>query len=78
MRKWTVLIVLAMLPNTIASAEQGVVRSDQRAKVDAPRLSVKKSNPCAEYGEGFIRVEGSSTCVHIGGSVRVEGGRSTR
>jgi len=32
------------------------------------------SNPCASYGAGFARVDGSSTCVKVGGAVRVETG----
>ena len=35
-----------------------------------------KGNPCAAYGAGYIRIEGTATCVKIGGAVRVEAGRS--
>jgi hypothetical protein len=34
---------------------------------------------CAEYGAGFVRVEGSDSCVRIGGSISVgTGGRIGR
>ncbi len=33
-----------------------------------------KINPCASYGADFTAVEGSDTCVRIGGRVRVEFG----
>ncbi len=42
-------------------------------KTTAPPREVKTS-PCPAYGAGFVKVEGSGTCVKIGGVVRVEGG----
>ncbi|WNJ88779.1 hypothetical protein [Bosea sp. 685] len=41
----------------------------------------KTARPCPEYGPGFVRMEGSTACVRLGGSVAVEygvrtGGRS--
>jgi hypothetical protein len=30
--------------------------------------------PCARYGEGFVPVNGSDSCVRLGGHVRVEAG----
>lgn len=36
------------------------------------------SRPCPEYGPGFVRLEGSTTCVRLGGSVRAEFGKSSR
>jgi hypothetical protein len=46
-------------------------------------LPVKRSspsNPCSAFGPGFIKVEGSETCVKIGGtvSVGVDGSIGTR
>lgn len=32
-----------------------------------------QANPCAIYGAGFVPVNGSDTCVRIGGRVRVDG-----
>jgi hypothetical protein len=32
-----------------------------------------QSNPCAIYGAGFVPLNGSDTCVRIGGRVRVDG-----
>ena len=34
----------------------------------------KTSRPCPEYGPGFVRVEGGTACVRVGGSVAVEYG----
>jgi len=46
-----------------------------------PRSDTQRSagsNPCAIYGAGFRRIEGTNTCIKIGGSVTVEGGGSLR
>jgi hypothetical protein len=29
-----------------------------------------RTNPCSVYGEGFVKVPGSDTCVKVGGYVR--------
>ncbi|WP_257164559.1 porin [Bradyrhizobium sp. SRS-191] len=34
------------------------------------------SNPCASYGANFVRVEGTDTCVKVGGALRLETGTS--
>ncbi|WP_415914826.1 hypothetical protein [Rhodopseudomonas palustris] len=43
---------------------------------DTPRPipHAAKSNPCAQFGPGFVMVEGSSTCVKLGGAISVRGG----
>jgi hypothetical protein len=35
------------------------------------------ARPCPEYGPGFVRMEGSTACVRLGGSVAVEYGVRT-
>jgi hypothetical protein len=37
------------------------------------KLAPRKPNPCAQYGTGFVQVEGTSTCIRIGGSVGIGG-----
>lgn len=44
----------------------------------APAQAERGSRPCPEYGPGFVRVDGSTTCVRLGGSVRAEFGKSSR
>ena len=39
-----------------------------------PLKGVARDNSCAEYGVGFVRVEGSGTCVKVSGSVSIEAG----
>ena len=39
-----------------------------------PLKGAARNNSCAEYGVGFVRVEGSGTCVKVGGSISIEAG----
>lgn len=59
------ILLIALLPGVAAAAEQ--------PKKKAPQVSV---NPCAQYGAGFVQVQGTTTCVKLSGSVRVDIGRS--
>jgi hypothetical protein len=68
MRKIIILAIVGALPTCAAAAELP-------KKTTAPPREVK-TNPCAAYGAGFVKVEGSTTCVKIGGTVSVEAGRS--
>jgi hypothetical protein len=40
----------------------------------ASRTGSRTANPCASFGPNFKRIEGSDTCVKIGGAVSVEAG----
>ncbi|MBN9147637.1 MULTISPECIES: hypothetical protein [unclassified Nitrobacter] len=48
----------------------GDAKTGQVVGKQAP--STRKS--CPEYGPGFVRVEGSSTCVQIGGAIGIDAG----
>jgi hypothetical protein len=77
MRTILPVIVLAILSVSAASAQQSRdAKPDKPAKSLALRPAKAASNPCAEYGAGFVRIEGSSTCIKIGGSVSVGVGGS--
>jgi hypothetical protein len=70
-------IVLALLSASSASAQQfREGKPDKPAKTLPLRPAKAAANPCAEYGAGFARVEGSSTCIKIGGSFSVGVGGS--
>jgi hypothetical protein len=79
MRNIFLAIVIAMLPATIAAADPpGALRLD-KATPPTKLLPVKGANAgngCAAYGAGFRKVEGTDTCVKIGGAVSVEVGGS--
>ena len=80
MRNVLLAIVLAVLTASPAAAgEPGRLKLDMSADPAKP-LPLKKSsvsrNSCAAYGAGFIKVEGTDTCIKAGGSVTVEAGSS--
>ena len=51
-------------------------KPDKPAKSLPLRPAKAAMNPCAEYGAGFVRIEGSSTCIKVGGSLSVGAGAS--
>lgn len=53
---------------------RGPVKTKPAAARPAPAQAAR---PCPEYGPGFVRVEGSSACVRVGGGVRVEFGKTS-
>ena len=40
------------------------------AERPAARPSKASRNPCASYGANFVRIEGTGTCMKVGGAVR--------
>ena len=68
MRRLAVAIMLTACPTIAYAAEP----TPKPAKKSADQQSRQKS--CAEYGAGFKRVEGSNSCVKIGGYVRFQSG----
>ena len=80
MRKTCFAILVVVLPAT-ALAQQGNGRNFQTppdAGKNLPTKTTTRGNPCASFGSGFVKVEGSDTCVKLGGSVSVDGGMSSR
>ncbi|BBC00428.1 hypothetical protein AB7M49_007060 [Bradyrhizobium elkanii] len=80
MRKTCIAIIAILLP-AAALAQQGDRRNFQTppdASKTLPSKSATRSNPCASYGPGFVKVEGSDTCVKLGGGISVDGGMSGR
>ena len=68
MRK--LILIVALLPSLAMAAEQQ--KNEQQRKKVAPVIA----NPCAQYGDGFVQLKGTNTCVKVDGSVRTDmGGR---
>lgn len=70
------ILLLAMLP-ALAEAEPAAKPKSGTATTSAKTFVPKKTTratPCAEYGAGFVKVEGSDTCVKIGGFIDIGGG----
>ncbi|CAN7604194.1 porin [Bosea sp. LjRoot90] len=81
--KLPLAIILATLGLPALAAAQSIGeplpgRGPAKAKPTAARPAPAQAmRPCPEYGPGFVRVEGSSACVRVGGGVRVEFGKSS-
>jgi len=68
MRK--LILIVALLPSLAMAAEQQ--KNEPQKKKAAPVIA----NPCAQYGDGFVQLKGTNTCVMVNGSVRTDmGGR---
>jgi hypothetical protein len=73
----SLLIIVAIL-----SASSALAESTRPLKLDTPASTDKSpplkgkasSNSCAAYGPGFVKIEGTDTCVQIGGSISVGAG----
>ena len=79
MRKSLVVIMAGVLASAAAAAEQPRPRKPDTAATSGKLLPLKRSNSanaCAEYGAGFVKIDGTSTCVKIGGAVSVGAGMS--
>jgi len=75
MRRILFLAVLTVLPTWAVAGE----RTGSEQSKPRPPQRPAESNPCAIYGAGFVKIEGSSTCVRIGGSITVDvGGKVAR
>jgi len=76
MRNILLAIVLAVLP---ASAAMSGSQKPDRSAATGRLLPVKPAgsgNACAAYGAGFVKVEGTDTCVKVGGAVSIGAGTS--
>jgi hypothetical protein len=62
MRK--LILLIALLPSTATAAEK---------PKKPPQVNV---NPCAQYGPGFVPIQGTTTCVKLNGYVRTDINRS--
>jgi hypothetical protein len=79
MRKSLLIMMAVALASASTAAEQPRPRKADRAATPGKLLPLKRSNSanaCAEFGAGFVRIEGTSTCIKIGGAVSVGAGVS--
>ncbi|WP_108519502.1 porin [Bradyrhizobium algeriense] len=80
MRKSLLVTIAVVLPAVAAAAEQPRIQKSDKAATPGKQLPLKRSNSanaCAEYGAGFVKIEGTSTCMKIGGAVSVGAGVSS-
>ena len=77
---------LALILTCLATAASAQSIGEALPGRAAPRESFSKTapapsrgtRPCPEYGAGFVKLEGSTFCVRVGGAVRAEFGKSSR
>lgn len=76
------LLAIAALALTSAAAlaaeQTGHRKSDQAAPAGKllPLKRTTSGNSCAAYGAGFVKIEGTETCVKIGGAIGIGAGTS--
>jgi hypothetical protein len=76
------IALVALLPASVALGEQPRgQKSDKRADkaLAGKPLPIKgagNSNSCAAYGPGFVRIDGTETCMKIGGAISIGAGSS--
>ena len=58
-----------------ATTTTSTPKASSNWSVPAPKSApAKRAEPCPTYGEGFVKLPGSDTCVRLGGYVRIEAG----
>jgi hypothetical protein len=80
MRKPLLAIAALVLTavSALAAEQTGQPKSDKAASSGKllPLKRATSGNSCAAYGTGFVRVEGTDTCMKIGGAVSIGAGTS--
>lgn len=82
MLKVALIVVFGMVATATALAQPQLRRPDAPRKTpDSKTLnkpSSHGSNSCAAFGPGFVKLDGTDTCVRVGGSISVGAGGRTR
>jgi len=79
MRKSLLVMMAVVLASIAARAEQPRLEKADKAAPSSKSLPLKRpnsANACAEFGAGFVKIEGTNTCMKIGGAVSVGAGMS--
>ncbi len=76
MRAILLAVLIAALPAATLAQQAGPRKPEKPSPPDKllPLKGASSGNGCAAYGPGFVRVEGSGTCVKIGGAVSIGAG----
>jgi hypothetical protein len=79
MRKFLLVITTVVLTGATAQAEPpGKPKPDKPASSGKvlPLKRATSGNSCAGYGAGFVKIEGTETCMKIGGAIGIGAGTS--
>jgi Porin subfamily len=76
MRKLLLVIVAVLCASSALADSTRPLKLDTPAGTDrpAPLKGKASANSCAAYGAGFVKIEGTDTCVQVGGSISVGAG----
>jgi hypothetical protein len=80
MRLTVILAALLFAPLSQANAQSfdaKALRGKPEVPPAKPGQRAGGMKACPEYGAGFYRIDGSSTCVRVGGSIGTDVGGST-
>jgi hypothetical protein len=72
------LIVISLLATSAAAGEALRLPPAERPSAGTPTAPLKgaagkaRAGSCAAYGPRFVMVEGTGTCVKIGGSISID------
>ena len=69
MRKLILLIALVPGMAIVSAAVANELPKNTQPKPKAPQAA---ANPCAQYGAGFVQVQGTQTCVKMNGYIRTD------
>ncbi|MBI5261688.1 MAG: hypothetical protein HY852_07710 [Bradyrhizobium sp.] len=70
MRSLLLLFLVTLLVPSAAQPLSKAAVDDTPVKRLAPK-SAPAANSCAAFGPGFVKVDGSDTCVKIGGAIGI-------
>jgi hypothetical protein len=73
MRNILLVFLMTILSVSIAAADSLAPLKPARTETPDKPLPTKRNdaNACAAYGPNFVKVNGSDTCVKVGGAVSV-------
>jgi hypothetical protein len=79
MRKSLLVIAALLLPASSALGQQPGLQKSEKAATGKtlPLKGASSANSCAAYGAGFVKLEGSDTCVKVSGAFSVGVGAGT-
>jgi porin-like protein len=80
MRKILLAISVAVLPATIAMADPTRGKKPDKPPASGRQIPLKGAgagNACETYGAGFVKIEGTDTCMKIGGVIGIGVGTSS-
>lgn len=77
MRKYPLIALVVLLASSALAEPSGRATLDKVPPgKQLPLKGTSSANPCAAFGPGFVKLEGSDTCVKLGGSLDVGVGAS--